>query len=233
MAPDDMQRLRHGATWYATTHGGRDAVDDAWPWAEALFAWLVSRGEELPRQRFESPASHARRQEKLLAELTDATIAQATTMLLASNIAKHMCCGTALGDIRLRRISPPTYLSGDDEIDRVTLIDLQARPSGHAHMDDWNLLIGLFTHDPKLAERVERQARRCITEHLRHIDYPKHFFDRRSGISMYLDADELYTLGDRAEVLGMSPVPVADPSFYDWYSNAEFIRDPHTRPTYR
>ncbi|WP_328373612.1 hypothetical protein OG800_50615 (plasmid) [Streptomyces sp. NBC_00445] len=215
MAFDPFAVLPSFADQYRAAHDGRDPYSDAWPWAEAVVRWHQDQDPPVLADRGFLLRDDPQARDHLVAAVAESLrIAMGWT-------------GAAIGDLDLDRLGSElsTWIEDDDGHGVVFTPGGTGWPAPTGpYADRWHALMDLIDSDPEQWARVRRSIYRAFAGLLGHACHSPH---RAEGsYSTVLDyrlrrapgrRGDYRSLAEVAPSLGMSPVPVRDPHWYQGY----------------
>jgi hypothetical protein len=215
MAFDPRAVLPDFADQYRADHGGSDPYSDVWPWAEAVVRWHQDQDPPLLPDRAFVLGDDPQARDHLVAAVAESLrIAMGWT-------------GDAIGDLDLDRLGSElrNWIEDEDE-DGARLTPGSTgwpAPTG-PYADRWHALMHMIDSDPEQWARVRRSASRAFGSLLWHARRAPHLADGSyNTVKDYRlrqapgRRGDYRSLAEVAPSLGMSPVPVRDPRWYQGY----------------
>jgi hypothetical protein len=215
MAFDPHAVLPRFADQYRAAHDGSDPYSDAWPWAEAIVRWHQDQDPPLLPDRAFMLGDDPQARDHLVAAVAESLrIAMGWT-------------SAAIGDLDLDRLGSElrNWIEDEDE-DGATLPPGGTgwpAPTG-PYADRWHALMHMIDSDPEQWARVRRSVSRAFNSLLWHARHLPHLADGSyNTVQDYRLREapgrrgDYRSLAEVAPSLGMSPVPVRDPRWYQGY----------------
>ncbi|KUN02113.1 hypothetical protein AQI95_28985 [Streptomyces yokosukanensis] len=200
---------------YQAAHNGSDPYSDAWPWAEAIVRWHQDQDPPVLPGRGFSLGDAPQAREHLVA-----AVAESLRILMAWS-------GAAIGDLDLSHLGSELriLLEAEDD-DGARLMPGSSgwpAPTG-PYAGRWHALMHMIGSDPEQWALVRRSVSRAFDSLLWHARHLPHLAD--GAYNTVLDyrlrlaqrpRGDYRSLAEVALSLGMSPVPVRDPRWYQGY----------------
>ncbi|MFB7657899.1 MULTISPECIES: hypothetical protein [unclassified Streptomyces] len=211
MAFDPYAVLPDFADRYRATHDGRDPYSDAWPWAEAIVRW---HQDDFP--------PNVPLRSYLLGDDTQARGYLVAAVAESLRIAMGWT-GPAIGDLDLDRLGSELRSWTEDEDES----GVRLTPGGFGwpaptgpYADRWHALMDVVGSDPEQWTLIHRSVYRACASLLWHArQAPARAADSYTVVQDYRlhRGGDYRSLAEVAPSLGMSPVPVRDPRWYQGY----------------
>ncbi|AVH61716.1 MULTISPECIES: hypothetical protein [Streptomyces] len=215
MAYDPHAVLPGFADTYRAAHDGTDAYSDAWPWAEAIVRWHQEQDPPVLADRGFLLAGDQQARDHLVA-----AVAESLRLTMGWT-------GAAIGDLDLDALASElrNLIEDEDENgDRLTPGTTGWPAPTGPYADRWHALMRVLDSDPEQWARVRRSVYRAFTSLLWHARHSPHLAEGSySTVQDYRlrqapgRRGDYRSLAEVAPSLGMSPVPVRDPRWYQGY----------------
>lgn len=210
--PAILAALPRFADTYRATHDGRDPYTDLWAWAEAIVRW--HQEQDPPRFRY---------------RLDDCLQVDHLVAAVAESLRINMGLSEkALGDLDLSMLESElrNWSEAKDEDGSTLTPDGSGWPAPTGpHAVHWHALMHVLVNDPDRRIRIHRSvfnAFLCLTAHA--ITLPHLVNGAYSAMLDYRLSQapgprvDYRSLAEVAPSLGISPVPVRDPHWYEGFS---------------